>query len=91
MFSCSNFVSKLEHFDHEKENNHIVSKLPDKLVHSWIRNVSDYKRKYGSFPSFRRFAEFLERESDIACDPVLSVQTINAVKKISQPLPKRKL
>ena len=37
--------------DHEKENNHIVSKLPDKLVHSWIRIVSDYKRKYGTFPS----------------------------------------
>ena len=35
---------------HEKENNHIVSKLPDKLVHSWIRIVSDYKRKYGTFP-----------------------------------------
>ena len=76
--------------DHEKENNHIVSKLPDKLVHSWIRIVSDYKRKYGTFPSFRPFAEFLERESDIACDPVLSIQTINAVRKISQPLPKKK-
>ena len=61
----------------------IVSKLPDKLVHRWIRNVAEYMWQ-NMLPVFRYFTEFLEREIDISCDPILSMQTIDAARNCEQ-------
>ena len=61
--------SGLRILDNEKENCMNISKLPDKLVYRWTRGVSDHIHKFG------------ERENDISCDPVLSMQTVASVRK----------
>ena len=59
----------------------IISKLLDKLVYRWMRGVSDHRHKVGEFPALKTFAIFLQRDSNIACDPVLSMQTVVSVRK----------
>ena len=78
---AQDLYSSLRILDHEKENCLIISKLPDKLVYRWMRGVSDHRHSFGEFPTLKTFAIFLQRKSDIACDPVLSMQTVSSVRK----------
>lgn len=53
-----------------RENRKILMKLPDWLVQRWSRIVADHGNPY---PSFDRFAAFIKKEADIACNPITSV------------------
>ena len=46
-----------------------------------MRGVSDHRHKFGEFPTLETFAMFLHRESDIASDPVLSMQIVASVRE----------
>ena len=41
-----------------------------------MRGVTDRRHKFVEFPIFKTFAIFLQRESDIAWDPIISMQTV---------------
>ena len=78
---AQDLYSSLRILDHDKENFLIISKLPDKLVYRWTRGVAGHRHKFGDFPTLKTVAIFLQHESDIACDPVLSMQTVSSVRK----------
>ena len=70
----------------------LCTKLPDWLANRWIRHAAKFKQAYNYFPSFEDFANFLMKESDIACDPVLSMRSVvEARKKLSSSQPERKV
>ena len=62
--------------DDDRENKRLLSKLPDWLIPKWAQLVANHKEKHQEFPKFETFVKFLERESDIACDPVTSIQAV---------------
>ena len=66
-------ISNLRFLNDDRENRKLLQKCPEWLVNRWARTVSDYKRHIGSYPSFSDFVDFLEKEADIACEPVASV------------------
>ena len=66
----------LNHLNDERENRRILAKLPEWLIVRWGRTVADYKEKQGTYPPFRTFAAFVEKEANIACDPVTSLNSL---------------
>ncbi|XP_038074806.1 uncharacterized protein LOC119742710 [Patiria miniata] len=66
----------LNHLNDERENRKILAKLPDWLIGRWGRTVANWKEKNGSYPPFQTFASFVEKEANIACDPVTSVHSL---------------
>ena len=84
--------TSLNILDSEKENCMLCIKLPDWLANRWIRHAAKFRQAYNYFPSFEDFANFLMKESDIACDPVLSMRSVvEARKKLSSSQPERKV
>ena len=84
--------TSLNILDSEKENCMLCTKLPDWLANRWIRHAAKFRQAYNYFPSFEDFANFLMKESDIACDPVLSMRSVvEARKKLSSSQPERKV
>ena len=59
-----------------KENRKMLAKLPDWLITRWGRKASDWKENGKGFPPFKEFIQFMIRESNIACDPVVSIQAL---------------
>ena len=68
-------VHHLHHLDDERENKKLMSKLPDWLVTRWGRTVVKWRQDRGSFPPFSVFADFINEEAVIACDPITSQTT----------------
>lgn len=68
---CSLSVLNADH-----ENRKMVAKLPRWIMDRWSRNVYQWKEEKKNFPPFSKFVSFLVRVSDIACDPVISVQAL---------------
>lgn len=60
----------------ERENRKLLVKLPDWLVSRWGRIVLHHRETHGRFPPFSDFKNFLEREANIACDPITSLQSL---------------
>ncbi|KAJ8017937.1 hypothetical protein HOLleu_44344 [Holothuria leucospilota] len=56
----------------------MLAKLPDWLITRWGRKVSDWKDNGKGFPPFKEFIQFMIRESNIACDPVVSLQALKS-------------
>lgn len=52
-------------------NRSMCSKLSDWLVTRWAHEVHNVRQYSGQYPAFTTFVYFLEKEADIACDPVL--------------------
>ena len=50
----------------------MASKLPEWLIFRWGRVVTEYKECTRSYPPFRSFMEFVTREANIACEPLLA-------------------
>ena len=75
--SCICLVSNLffRPVDHQ-ENRKLASKLPKWTADLSSRIVYQFKTERGSLTPFSEFVKFLSREADIACDPVLSSQSI---------------
>lgn len=59
-----------------QENRKILSKLPDWLVSRWNRIVVDHEEKFGKFPLFCNFVDFVAKEAKVACNPVTSIQSL---------------
>ena len=59
-----------------KENQKIVSKLPDILIARWSRIVTEYMDEHAAYPLFSRFVSFVEREARIACNPIASFAAV---------------
>ena len=59
-----------------RENRKILAKLPDWLVSRWGRIAAASKENGRGFPPFSEFRAFMVNESNIACDPVTSLQSL---------------
>ena len=79
----------LEILNDSRENSKLLQKLPDWIISRWGRVASDSKKRYGAYPSFCAFADFISEEANIACDPVTSLDSLRDVtderKKASTP------
>lgn len=60
-----NSLPTLKYLNVPSENCKIIQKLPVHLFHSWRRIVYEVKKGTGNYPDFKRFAEFVEQESEI--------------------------
>ena len=80
----------LEILNDSRENRKLLQKLPDWIISRWGRVASDSKKRYGAYPSFCAFADFISEEANIACDPVTSLDSLRDVtderKKASTPV-----
>ena len=59
-----------------KENQKIVSKLPDPLIARWSRIVTEYMDEHAAYPLFSRFVSFVEKEARVACNPIASFAAV---------------
>ena len=59
-----------------KENQKIVSKLPDPLIARWSRIVTEYMNEHAAYPLFSRFVSFVEKEARVACNPIASFAAV---------------
>ena len=62
--SCLNVLNDIQ------ENQKMISKLPKWLSTRWVKVVYESREKRQRFPEFSEFVKFIERESNIACDPI---------------------
>lgn len=69
-------IKSLQVLSDSNENQKILSKLPDCLASRWNRKVIETEEETKTFPTFRQFMEFLEREAKIACNPVTSLHAL---------------
>lgn len=60
----------------DRENRKLLLKLPDWLVPRWGRLVAKWKNEHGTFPPFKKFAEFVVEEATLACDPITSLYSL---------------
>ena len=74
----------------EKENQKILKKLPDWVTTKWVRIVAESRETNQAFPPFSRFLSFLQKEAQIACDPIASLQALGR-DKISPTVNKPKV
>lgn len=61
-----------------KENQRIVSKLPDDVASRWNREVTYTLERGGSYPSFAKFVQFVTTEAKIACNPITSFSALKS-------------
>lgn len=59
-----------------RENRKMLQKLPDWVTTRWTRLVYESKRTHGRYPLFEEFANFIHREAEIVCDPVVSIGAV---------------
>ena len=70
--------SYLNILDNIFENQKILKKLPGKLVLEWVRFVHEYrKNEENDYPPFADFVNFLKKEADVLCDPLLEGINLN--------------
>ena len=72
-------IQGLEILNDNRENRKILCKLPDWIITRWSRIVSNAKKVRSSYPSFTEFANFIAEEADIACDPIVSLESLRIV------------
>ncbi|XP_053403187.1 uncharacterized protein LOC128558292 [Mercenaria mercenaria] len=66
-------VPSLSVLNDSRENQKMLSKLPEWLVIRWNRIAATSKEELNVFPSFKQFVDFVSKEAKIASDPVTSV------------------
>ena len=71
-------IGTLKCLDDDRENRKFLSKLPDWMVTRWSRIAYQLKEENREFPSFKVFADFLAKEAKIACNPVISLQSLKS-------------
>ncbi|CAC5387607.1 unnamed protein product [Mytilus coruscus] len=69
-------IGSLNALNDDRQNRQLLTKLPDWIVNRWSRIVAQQKEDKKKFPSFKTFVEFIDKESNIACDPVTSLQSL---------------
>ncbi|MEW8545262.1 MAG: DUF1759 domain-containing protein [Candidatus Thiodiazotropha sp.] len=76
-------IGTLKCLNDDRENRKFLSKLPDWIVTRWSRTAYQWKEDKEEFPAFKVFADFLSKEAKIACNPVISLQSLKS--EMSQP------
>ncbi len=71
-----------------EENHKLLRKLPEWIVRKWNRIVVEELDASGDYPSFKRFTEFMQKETRIACNPIASPLFMN-LKNSDERFPKR--
>ena len=61
----------------DRENHKLLKKLPRWAVLRWGRVRRAWKDRTGSYPPFGEFVDFLTKEADIVCDPVISMEALS--------------
>ena len=56
-----------------RENRRMLKKLPDWAVVRWSRIVAE---KTSGYPDFAAFSDFVRKESEIACNPITSLEKL---------------
>lgn len=77
--SCKAAMSEikgLEVLNDCNENQRMLSKLPDWIISSWNRRVTEIQEQSQTFPSFSEFVDFLTIEAKIACNPITSLHAL---------------
>lgn len=69
-------VPSLNVLNDERENFKLLQKMPPWLINRWGRLVAGYRAEHRMYPSLSEFSRFLEKEADLACDPVTSLQAL---------------
>lgn len=75
------YVQGLQALNDCIENQRISAKLPDWLSSRWNRVATKFQDEYNTFPDFKYFVEFLNKEASIACNPITSLQAIKPVEQ----------
>ncbi|KAK3754647.1 hypothetical protein QZH41_001706 [Actinostola sp. cb2023] len=78
-------ISSLHVLNDDQENQKMVTKIPKWLINRWSREVYHYKQDHKLYPPFSVFVQFLVKESDIACDPVVQMSVNDPDKKLPKP------
>ena len=68
--TAMNSVKGLSVLIDDRENRKMLLIIPEWLVSRWSTFVAQWKEKHKEFPPFKEFAQFLEKEAKVACDPV---------------------
>ena len=77
--SAKRIYDSLNILDDETEHLKVLAKLPESLVARWARKVHEFKNRGLTFSLFASFVEFLFMESELACDPIMSVGAVKAL------------
>jgi hypothetical protein len=80
-------TSSLNILNDDRENQKMLSKLPEWLVLRWNRVVADWRERLRTFPPFCEFVKFITREADIACHPITSTQALKASERSRSEVP----
>ena len=65
-------IDDLKILNDTRENRKLQTKLPPRLRDRWAKIAFDTRDETGRFPTFENFVRFVERQSDIANDPMTS-------------------
>ena len=76
----------LEVFNHCRENQILLTKIPEYLLKKWTRVINLYEKDHHCYPPFTTFASFIEEESDVVNNPI----TCNLFKNLSRLLTPKK-
>ena len=83
--SAKRIYDSLNILDDETEHLKVLAKLPESLVARWARKVHEFKNRGLSFSLFASFVEFLFVESELACDPIMSVGAVKSLSNKGHP------
>ncbi len=81
-------VKGLAILNDSEENHKLLKKLPDWAVRKWSRIVVEELDASGEYPTFKCFAEFVQKEARIACNPITSSLLLSS-RSVDDKLPKR--
>ena len=70
------YINGLQVLNDCKENQKIVSKLPDPLIARWSRIVTENMDEHAAYPLFSHFVSFVEKEARVACNPIASFAAV---------------
>lgn len=65
-------IPELGVLNDNRENLKMMNKLPERYADRWSRIVTNSRKQEGRYPLFAKFVEFVQYETDVACDPVTS-------------------
>ena len=82
--TTSESVRSLGHLNDMRVIAYIATKLPDFLLHKWQQKCGKFKEEEERYPEFKEFARFVQRESDIANDPVIHCHRTNQTSTTSR-------
>ncbi|KAL0147771.1 hypothetical protein M9458_056914 [Cirrhinus mrigala] len=81
-------VKGLAILNDSEENHKLLKKLPEWAVRKWSRIVVEELDTSGEYPTFEHFAEFVQKETCVACNPITSSFLLSS-RSLDDKLPRR--